>query len=152
MTDTDTGAADFADFLGNQLNAKGARRFVIRDPNAPQTWEPVAAAGTPDNAGQTADNAGADNAAATGRDALISGVIQKHGLHPDDADLLAGIPDADLDEAAERLAALIKEQQADPNAPRRPQVDRAQGQNPGMPPSDPAAEFGKWIEDRLAGR
>jgi hypothetical protein len=133
MTETtDAAAAEaFAAFLDGQLSRK-QNLFTIQDDDG----------GSTDDA---ASNQGGDD-----RDNLISGAIQRHGLHPDDADILAGIPDADLDTAAERLAALIKED--DPNAPRRPRPDRAQGQSSDYPRSDPAAVFGDWLSNRLAGR
>ena len=84
----------FTSFLGEQLGRK-QNQFTIPDSN---------------DGGASAD---------TNRDALLSGVIQRHGLQPGDSDILSGISDEDLDEAAERLAALLKEDStAHPATPR----------------------------------
>jgi hypothetical protein len=126
-------AKDFEKFLGDQLNAKGSRRVTMRDPDAPEPVE------------ENADQTDAGTSTPPSREDLVHAALERNRLPADFAEFLDGIAHDALDEFAQKLS----ERYA---GPRRPLPNRGQGQNQGVPPSDPAADFGKWIEDRIAGR
>jgi len=126
-------AAAFSEWLGNQLDEKTSTRLVFRDPDAPQPVE------------ENADQTDADTGTPPSREDLVRNALERNRLPDDFAEFLDGIPDDGLDEFAQKLS----ERYA---GPRRPLPNPGQGQNQGTPPADPAAAFGEWIGNRLAGR